>query len=246
MDRDTISALTHGELPFANPLDPAAIDAVAALDLPPGARARRRLRRRQLLGAHQGRPPGRRTIGIEPSRTRGRGRCARGVDEVREVMSRSRRPLFDLVAASPLRTRSARGTRRWRRWYGWTGPAAWRSSARASGRATPTPSYLEALGGAIEDELPSYDGLLAGARDAGWDRRRRARRVAGGLGADEESLIANGERSRIDEDADPRRWVEAARARWNHLDGCDTLRLRRLTLRRWPSLSYRRSCPTPS
>lgn len=39
MDRDTISALTHAGVPFANPLDPAAIDAaIAALDLPAGAR----------------------------------------------------------------------------------------------------------------------------------------------------------------------------------------------------------------
>jgi hypothetical protein len=39
MDRDVISALTHAGLPFANPLDPAEIDAaIVALDLPRPAR----------------------------------------------------------------------------------------------------------------------------------------------------------------------------------------------------------------
>jgi hypothetical protein len=39
MTRDEVSAITHGDLPFANPLDPAAIDAaVETVELPAGAR----------------------------------------------------------------------------------------------------------------------------------------------------------------------------------------------------------------
>jgi SAM-dependent methyltransferase len=39
MDRARISAITHGDLPFHNPLDPARVDEVAALaDVEPGAR----------------------------------------------------------------------------------------------------------------------------------------------------------------------------------------------------------------
>jgi hypothetical protein len=49
----------------------------------------------------------------------------------------------------------------------------------------------------------------------------------------EEALIANGEKAlAFDEDADLRRWVEAAKARWNHPDGRDTLGFTLLTLRR--------------
>ena len=49
----------------------------------------------------------------------------------------------------------------------------------------------------------------------------------------EETLIVNGEAALEDED-DPglREWVEAARARWEHPDGRDTMGFALLTLRR--------------
>ena len=40
MDRDTVSAITHGDMPLANPLAPRDLDAaIAELTLPPGATA---------------------------------------------------------------------------------------------------------------------------------------------------------------------------------------------------------------
>ena len=49
----------------------------------------------------------------------------------------------------------------------------------------------------------------------------------------EETLIANGDRALAEhEDENLRRWVDAARTRWNHPDGRDTLGFSLLTLRR--------------
>jgi hypothetical protein len=49
----------------------------------------------------------------------------------------------------------------------------------------------------------------------------------------EETLIANGDKALAEhEDENLRRWVEAARTRWNHPDGRDTLGFSLLTLRR--------------
>ena len=101
-------------------------------------------------------------------------------------------------------------------------------------RREPSPGYLAALGGASADELPP-----------GSPRSRRARRPRAGRSSPprspptrrgrryEETLIANGEAALARED-DPglREWVEAARARWEHPDGKDTLGFALLTLRR--------------
>ena len=101
-------------------------------------------------------------------------------------------------------------------------------------RREPSAGYLEALGGAGADELPSgLDGLEAGARAAGWEVLDAAVASDEAWAAYEETLIVNGEAALESED-DPRlrEWVEAARARWEHPDGKDTMGFALLTLRR--------------
>ena len=101
-------------------------------------------------------------------------------------------------------------------------------------RRAPSSGYLETLGGASADELPQgLEALEAAARAAGWDVLAVA--VASDEDWDryEQTLIANGEAALEDED-DPalREWVAAARARWKHPDGKDTMGFALLTLRR--------------
>ena len=103
-------------------------------------------------------------------------------------------------------------------------------------RREPSAGYLEALGGASADELPSgLDGLEAGARAAGWEVLDAAVASDEAWAAYEETLIVNGEAALESED-DPRlrEWVEAARTRWEHPDGKDTMGFALLTLRRAP------------
>ena len=101
-------------------------------------------------------------------------------------------------------------------------------------RRAPSAGYLEALGGASRDELPDgLSDLESGARAAGWEVLESAVASDADWAAYEETLIANGEAALARED-DPglREWVEAARARWEHPDGRDTLGFALLTLRR--------------
>jgi SAM-dependent methyltransferase len=238
MDRDTVSALTHAGLPFANPLDPGDIDAaIAALDLPPGARVLDvGCGYGELLVRIKQAHPGTFTIGIEPAHEWAQAARARGVDEVREAMLEEATPGADeLDAVCCLASSHAIGP--WDRALAamaeWTKPGGLALIGEGFWARTPTPGYLDVLGGASEDELPTHDGLLAGVADAGWTVV--AETVASG--ADwaryEEGLIANGDKAlEFDEDEDLRRWVEAARTRWNHPDGRDTLGFTLLTLRR--------------
>jgi len=101
-------------------------------------------------------------------------------------------------------------------------------------RRTPGEGYLDALGGATADELP--DGLAAleaGARSAGWAVVDAVEASDADWALYEETLIANGE-AELAQGDDPglRAWVEAARARWEHPDGKDTMGFALLTLRR--------------
>ena len=201
-------------------------------------RARRRLRRRRAAGPHQGAPRrahrGHRAgAGVGRCRARARRRRGpRGGLPRRHARARRLRPR---PAAWPPRTRWGRGPTRSAgspRWFG--GAAGSGSSPRASGAARRAPAYLE---GARRD----------GGRAAGRARRARGRARATRAGrwstsvvasdddwaAYEETLIANGEAelARTDDPA-LREWVEAARARWEHPDGKDTLGFALLTLRK--------------
>lgn len=238
MDRDTISALTHAGLPFANPLDPAAIDAaIAALELPEGARVLDvGCGYGELLIRIKAAHPGVFTIGIEPAHEWAEAARNLGVDEVREAMLEEAAPApeeLDLVCC--LASSHAIGP--WDRALAamaeWTKPGGTALIGEGFWARTPTPAYLEVLGGASEDELPFHDGLLAGAKNAGWTVVAEHVAAPQEWAQYEESLIANGDKALgAGEDADLRRWVEAARTRWNHPDGRDTLGFSLLTLRR--------------
>ena len=235
MNRHEVSAITHGDLPFANPLSEQAIDAaIARLELPPGSRvldigAGNGELVSRIFAAH----PGTTTIAVEPSEPWAEAARERGVHIVYEqtLEDAPLDPPFDLVCC--IASSHAIG--------GWD--EALREEARLGRQALvgegfwrrePTESYLrDALGGATRDELPTYDELLDGARAAGWEV------VDASVASDEdwaryeETLIAQGEAHLAgDPDPDLRAWVDAARTRWDHPDGRDTLGFALLTLRR--------------
>ncbi|HEV2812907.1 MAG TPA: methyltransferase [Solirubrobacteraceae bacterium] len=235
MDRDTISAITHGDLPFANPLSEADVEeAIGLLALPAGATAidvgcgngeiLARVKRRHHVT----------TMGIEPS-PRWAALAHERVDIVHTAPLEEVAPMeaaWDLVIC--IASSHAFGT--------WADAlAGLRRLARPGGRALvgegfwrrePTPSYLEALG-ASADELPDRESLLDGARAAGWEVEDERIASDADWSRYEEGLIANGERYLGAEGDAPelRAWVERARARWGHQDGRDTLGFALLTLR---------------
>jgi SAM-dependent methyltransferase len=234
MNRDEVSAVTHGDLPFANPLSEAAIDAgIAALDLKPGARvldigAGNGELLTRIFAAH----PGTTTIAIEPSEPWAEAARDRGVHIVYEqtLADAPLDPPFEAVVC--VASSHAIG--------GWD--EALREYARLGDQALvgegfwrrePSDSYLQALGGATVDELPTHEALLAGARDAGWEVVAEHVASHEDWARYEETLIAQGEAHLVtDPDPDLRRWVDAAKARWGHPDGKDTLGFTLLTLRK--------------
>ena len=236
MDRGTVSAITHGGVPFANPLSEADVEeAIGLLAVPDGATAidvgcgngeiMFRLKRRHRRVT---------TMGIEPS-PKWAAIAHERVDMVHEAPLAQVAPMegaWDVVVC--IASSHAFGT--WR-----DALTGLRRLARDGGRAlvgegfwrrTPTPGYLAVLGGATEDELPHHDGLLAGARAAGWEVEDERVASDADWARYEETLIANGERYLAKHDAPAlRAWVDAAQARWNHPDGRDTLGFALLTLR---------------
>jgi cyclopropane fatty-acyl-phospholipid synthase-like methyltransferase len=237
MDRDTVSAITHGDVPFADPLSEADVEeAIGLLALPDGATAIDiGCGNGEVLFRVKRRHPAVTTMGIEPSpkwATAARER----VDLVHQATLADVAPMegsWDLVVC--IASSHAFGT-----WL--DGLHGLRRLARPGGRAlvgegfwqrTPSAGYLEVLGGATEDELPYHDGLLDGARAAGWEVEDERIASAADWARYEETLIANGERHLAEKGEVPalRSWVEAAKARWNHPDGRDTLGFTLLTLR---------------
>ena len=233
MNRDEVSAVTHGDLPFANPLSEVAIDAgIAALDLKPGARvldigAGNGELLTRIFAAH----PGTTTIAVEPSEPWAEAARDRGVHIVYEqtLEEAPLDPPFELVcciASSHAIGGWDEALREYRRLgdQALVGEGFWQRE--------PTDSYLEALGGASVDELPTHDDLLAGVRAAGWEVVAEQVASLEDWTNYEETLIAQGEAHLAnDPDPDLRRWVDAARARWEHPDGRDTLGFALLTLR---------------
>ena len=167
MDRETISALTHADLPFANPLSEAAVEeAIGLLAIPAGGTALdvgcgngeilARVKRRHDVT----------TMGIEPS-PRWAAAARERVDVVHAAPLAEVAPMeaaWDLVVC--IASSHAFGS--------WSDALfGLRRLVRDGGRALvgegfwrrpPSPGFLEALGGATADELPDHDGLLAGAR----------------------------------------------------------------------------------
>ncbi len=234
MNREELSAITHGERALANPLSEAALDAaIAALDLPQDGTALdvgcgsgevlARVKRRHAVT----------TMGIEPSQ-RWAAAAHERVDLVHAATLEDVAPMegaWDLVVC--IAASQAFGT-----WL--DALAGLRRLVRPGGlalfgegfwRRPPSPAYLDVLG-ATEDELPDRDRLLAGAEAAGWAVEAERTASDADWAAYEESLIANGDRALAEHEDDAlRAWVDAARARWNHPDGRDTLGFALLTLR---------------
>jgi SAM-dependent methyltransferase len=232
MDRDALSAITHGDRAFANPLSEAAVDgAIGVLDLPAGARALD-------VGCGNGellaRVPGVHRVGIEPSAPRAAAARER-LDEVHEARFDEvelEAGSFDLVVC----VGSSHAIGSWddalRVLAGLTRPLGYALVGEGFWRRHPTAGYLRVLG-ASQDDLPDFDGLEAGAIDAGWAIRRLDVASDADWADYEETLLANGERAyAATPDPDLRAWLDAARARWDHPDGRDTLGFALLTLQR--------------
>jgi cyclopropane fatty-acyl-phospholipid synthase-like methyltransferase len=235
VDRDTVSAITHGDVPFANPLSEADVEeAIGLLAVPAGGTAIDVGCGNGEILARVKRRHGVTTMGIEPS-ARWAKLAHERVDMVHESTLAEVAPMegaWDVVVC--IASSHAFGS--WR-----DALVGMRRLARPGGRAlvgegfwrrTPSPSYLQALGGATEDELPYHGALLAGALAAGWEVEDERIASDADWTRYEETLIANGDRHLATQDAAPlRAWVESARARWNHPDGRDTLGFALLTLR---------------
>lgn len=235
MDRDTLSAITHGGLPFANPLSEADVEeAIGLLAIPAGGTALdvgcgngevlARVKRRHDVT----------TMGIEPA-ARWAAAARERVDVVHAAPLAEVAPMeaaWDLViciASSPA-------------FGAWSDAlAGLRRLVRPGGRALvgegfwrrpPSEGFLAALGGATAGELPDHDGLIACALAVGWEVEDERIASDADWARYEETLIANGERHLAEHDAgELREWVAAARARWEHPDGRDTLGFALLTLR---------------
>jgi SAM-dependent methyltransferase len=242
MDRDAISAITHGERPFHNPLDVARIDeAIDRLELGP---------RDRVLDVGCG--PGELLVRIA-ERTGARGL---GVDSSALVIKEARRRATARVPEGGLEFRVGAGDSPEGTFaaacclgsshaLGGLGPALVRLAAWiAPGGAVlladgfwqrePDPAFLEALGGASRDELPSYEGLLRAGRAAGLDPVWVATSTQRDWEDYEWTLIANGDAyaRTHDDGADVRAWVDRARERLLAPGGRDTIGFALLVLRR--------------
>jgi len=239
VDRDRISAITHGDRPFHNPLDPARIDeAIERLQLAPGDR---------VLDAGCG--PGELLVRIA-ERT---GAGGLGIDSSGIVVEEARRraaaraPEAELEfvagdAAAVDGTFAAACCLGSSHALGGLAPALERLAACADTvlladgfwQREPDPAFLEALGGASRDELPFYEGLLGAGRAAGLEPVWAATSTRRDWEDYEWTLIANGDAyARSHDDGAPvREWIDRARARLLAPGGSDTIGFALIVLRR--------------
>jgi SAM-dependent methyltransferase len=227
MDPAEISAVTHGGLPFANPLSERKVDdMVGALALGAGARvldvgAGNGEILRRIVAAY-----GVRGIGLDPVAQPGADdRTELRRARIEELTERD----FDLVVNVAASHAFGRWDQALAGLAGLARPGGMVLFGEGYWRRDPPAAYLEALGGARADELPaSLAVLVAGAEAHGlralqlvvaseddWDRY-------------EWRLIHNGERAAAtlggDADAEAlRAWVERARRRVLGEGGRDTL-----------------------
>ena len=241
MDRDEISAITHGDRPFHNPLDPARIDeAIDRLGLGPGDRVldvgcgpgELLVRIAERTGAG-GLGVDSSEIVIEQARRRA---AARAPEAALEFMAgdadaagrtRSRRP-----AASAPRTRSAAWSRRssgWRRCAA-HGPARRRLLAARARPRVPRRARRREPRRAADLRGPAGRRARAPSLEPVW--------LATSSRRDWEdyewALIANGDAyARTHEDGAPvRDWIDRARARLLAPGGRDTIGFALIVLRR--------------
>jgi SAM-dependent methyltransferase len=224
-------------VPFANPLPEAAIDdAIAALPLQAGARALDvGCGAGELLARVKARH-GARTEGIEPA-PEWAAAARKRVDVVHEARFNEvtlELGGYDLVCC----VASSHAIGRWDQALGALATLTRRGGLGLAGEGfwqrAPSAGYLERLGGASPDDLPSgLAGLEEGARAAGWEVLGSDVASDADWAAYEETLLANGEAAlAAEEDPDLRAWVDAARARWEDEGGRDTMGFALLTLRR--------------
>lgn len=232
MDRDTLSATTHADRPFANPLSASALArAIAALDVPDGARALD-------IGCGRGellaRLPDAYRVGIEPS-ARWAPVARERLDELHEARFEDvelQPASFDLVCCVGASHAIGRWDDALRTLATLARPLGYAIVGEGFWQREPSAGYLEVLG-ATADELPDWDHLEAGAIDAGWAIVHHEIASDADWADYEETLLANGERAYAhNPDPDLRAWLDDTGARWNHPDGKDTLGFALLTLQR--------------
>jgi cyclopropane fatty-acyl-phospholipid synthase-like methyltransferase len=245
MDRDRISAITHGDRPFHNPLDPRRVaEVLATLHLGPGDR---------VLDAGCG--AGELLVGL--AERHGCGGVGFDTSEILIAEARrraaARAPLADLTftvgsaedvmpdgsyaTACCLGSLHALG--------GLRDGLAWLArAARPDGAIVvadgfwarqPDPAFLAALG-ATEDELPSFEGLLATCDEAGLEPVAVATSTAEDWERYEWTLVANGDRWAREHAGDPlaagvRAWIDAARRRLRAPGGTTTIGFALVVLR---------------
>jgi cyclopropane fatty-acyl-phospholipid synthase-like methyltransferase len=243
--RARLSAITHGDLAFHDPLDPAVVDEVLAFaSLGPGDRALDlgcgpgellvRLAERTGCGGLGVDPA---TAQIEEARRRAAARAPRAGLEFRAADASGVDGEFALTACVGSSHALGGLDAALARMAQLTLPGGHVLLGDGFWAREPTDHYLEALGGASRDELPDYAGLLrAGDRhglravhvrvasEADWDRY-------------EWTLIANGERflaehSDAPEAEDLRAWVDAHRDRVTAPGGRGTMGFALVLLRR--------------
>jgi SAM-dependent methyltransferase len=225
--RDLLSAITHGDRPFHDPLDPELVDEVAAFaELGSAARALDigcgpgellvRLAERTGCGG----------LGVDTSeivvgqaRARAAARAPQAALRFEAVDAATVTDTFDLTAC--IGSTHALGSLddALARMAALTRPGGHVLLGDGFWAAEPPQAYLDALGGATRDELPDGLGALVGAGDRHGLRAVHVR-TAGEADWDryEWTLIANGERHLAAHPDAPeaealRAWTDRARAR---------------------------------
>ena len=242
MDRDQISAITHGDRPFHNPLDPAQIDeAIARLHVGPGDRVldigcgpgELLVRIAERTGAG-GLGIDRSQIVVEEARRRAAARAPEAALEFRAGDAGSADGTF--AAACCLGSSHALGGLEpaLERLAAWIEPGGAVLLADGFWQREPDPAFLDALGGASLDELPSYEGLLRAGRGAGLEPVWVATSSQRDWEDYEWTLIANGDAYvRAHPDAgDIRDWIDRAREHLLAPGGRDTIGFALIVLRR--------------